>query len=61
MWGWTKEPVGASRVAGVDSSKIDLETFIPNGMVWNMTYDPAAGTGEVGTVTEEELWGRLET
>ena len=61
VWGLTKEPVGRGQAESLvfDSSKIDLNTPIPNGMVWNMTYDPAALAGEVGTVTEEELWGRL--
>ena len=61
VWGWTKEPVGRGQAESLvfDSSKIDLNTPIPNGMVWNMTYDPAALAREVGTVTEEELWGRL--
>jgi mannonate dehydratase len=37
-----------------------LETPMPNGMVWNMVYDPAASKGFVPTITHEELWQRLE-
>ena len=61
VWGWIKEPAGRGQAESLvfDSNKIDLNTPIPNGMVWNMTYDPNALPGEVGTVTEEELWGRL--
>ena len=32
---------------------------IPNGMVWNMVYDPNA-TGVLPPMTHEELWRRLE-
>jgi mannonate dehydratase len=35
------------------------ETPIPNGQVWNMTYDVDAPAGTVGTVTSEQLWSRL--
>jgi mannonate dehydratase len=31
---------------------------IPNGMVWNMVYDPEAPAGSLGKVTSEELWQR---
>jgi mannonate dehydratase len=37
-----------------------VETPIPNGMVWNMVYDPDAPAGSIGTVTQEQLWTRLE-
>lgn len=32
---------------------------MPNGMAWNMVYDPAAPPGNVPAATHEELWGRL--
>lgn len=32
---------------------------MPNGMVWNMTYDPGAPAGTVPGITSEELWSRL--
>jgi mannonate dehydratase len=36
------------------------ETPIPKGMVWNMVYDPSAlGSGDIGTVTSEQMWQRL--
>lgn len=31
---------------------------IPNGEVWNMTYDPNAPDGYIPCVTHEELWDR---
>ena len=32
---------------------------MPNGMVWNMVYDPHAPPGTVPPVSHEELWRRL--
>jgi mannonate dehydratase len=36
-----------------------LDTPMPNGMVWNMVYDPQAAKGTVPAITSEELWRRL--
>ena len=33
---------------------------IPNGMVWNMSYDMEAPKGYIKNVSREELWQRLE-
>jgi mannonate dehydratase len=33
---------------------------VPNGMVWNMVYDPNAPPGVVRSATSEELWQRLK-
>lgn len=32
---------------------------IPNGMVWNMVYDPSAPPGHLPSITHDELWRRL--
>lgn len=37
-----------------------LDTPMPNGMVWNMVYDPHASGGNVPPVAREELWRRLK-
>lgn len=37
-----------------------LEEPMPQGMVWNMVYDPAAPKGFVPPATSEELWQRLD-
>jgi mannonate dehydratase len=39
---------------------LDQETPIPQGMVWNMVYDPSAPNEPMKPVSHEELWGRLE-
>jgi mannonate dehydratase len=33
---------------------------IPNGMVWNMVYNPGAAPGVLPPMTHEELWRRLD-
>ena len=37
-----------------------LDEPMPNGMVWNMVYDPNAPKGFVPPITPDELWRRLE-
>lgn len=34
-------------------------TPIPNGMIWNMVYDPDAPPGNIPSITAEQLWQRL--
>ena len=36
-----------------------LDEPMPNGMVWNMVYDPNAPKGFVPPITPDELWRRL--
>jgi mannonate dehydratase len=61
VWGWTQGPTGRGGAVsvGFDAEKIDAQRPIPNGMVWNMTYDPSAPAGCVPEVSSEELWQRL--
>ncbi len=35
-----------------------LDVPIPNGMVWNMIYDPAAAPGHLPATTHDQLWQR---
>ena len=62
VWGWTRGPFGRGDAISVryDESKIDPQTPIPNGMVWNMIYDPDAPKGTVPRVPPAELWQRFE-
>jgi mannonate dehydratase len=62
VWGWTKGPFGrgGARALVYDESKIDKGTPMPNGMVWNMVYDPDAPPGVVPPVSSDEIWQRLE-
>ena len=61
VWGHVVGPYargGAESVAflGPDGPR---EEPIPNGQVWNMTYDAEAPEGVVGPVTSDQLWSRL--
>ena len=62
VWGWTKMPVGrgSAKALVYDESRIDPQTPMPNGMVWNMVYDPDAPEGAVPRVESDELWQRYE-
>lgn len=62
VWGWTRGPFarGGATSLRYDESAIDPDTPMPNGMVWNMVYDPEAGPGHVPPVSSEEIWQRLE-
>lgn len=62
VWGWTKGPFGRGGAVSVryDESKIDPQLPMPNGMAWNMVYDPDAPAGTVAPVSSTELWQRYE-
>ena len=62
VWGWTRGAYGRGGAISVryDENAIDHATPIPNGMVWNMVYDPEAPAGSVPPVSTEEIWDRLE-
>lgn len=47
---------GGAVCVGMDQSD---DTPIPNGMVWNMVYDPHAAPGTLPATTREQLWDRL--
>jgi mannonate dehydratase len=48
---------GGAITLGMDGPADDVP--IPNGMVWNMIYDPLAPSGSLPSITHEELWRRL--
>jgi mannonate dehydratase len=48
---------GHAESVGMDGGD---DTPLPNGMVWNMVYDPKAPPGVVPSATPEQLWRRLE-
>ena len=62
VWGWTKGPFGRGGAMAVryDESRINPQLPMPNGMVWNMVYDPDAPEGIVKPVDSEELWQRYK-
>lgn len=60
VWGWVTGPFARGGAESVGYLNNVQQTPIPNGMVWNMTYDSAAPAGTIGEVTREQLWSRLE-
>lgn len=61
VWGWTSgaDGRGQSMSVGFREQAVDAQRPIPNGMVWNMTYDPEAAPGFIPPVSREEMWERL--
>jgi mannonate dehydratase len=49
---------GGAITVGMDGPADDVP--IPNGMVWNMIYDPDAPAGSLPSITHAELWSRLQ-
>ncbi len=49
---------GGALCVGTDGP-VDDEP-IPNGVVWNMIYDPAAPAGSLPSISHEELWRRFQ-
>jgi mannonate dehydratase len=48
---------GGAESVGMDGR---VDTPIPNGVVWNMIYDPHAPPGTLASITHDELWRRLQ-
>ncbi len=48
---------GGAVSVGMDGAE---NTPVPNGMVWNMVYDPQAPQGVLPKISYKELWRRLE-
>ncbi len=49
---------GHALTVGMDGPADDEP--VPNGVVWNMTYDPTVPGGELPAISHEELWRRLQ-
>jgi len=59
VWGLTSVP--EARGGALTAAFLNPEQKpIPNGMVWNMVYDPDAPVGDIGTVSQEQIWQRAE-
>ncbi len=56
--GRVKAPIGrgGAEVVAMDGP---VDDPIPNGMIWNMVYDPSAPQGFLPPTTQEEFWGRF--
>lgn len=49
---------GGAVTVGMDGPADDVP--MPNGTVWNMTYEPQAAPGAVPSISHQELWSRLQ-
>jgi mannonate dehydratase len=62
VWGHHVGPFarGKAECVGFGGEGAPMETPIPNGQVWNMTYDPSVPPGYLPETTTDELWRRCE-
>jgi mannonate dehydratase len=61
VWGRVTGPFarGGAISVGYLEDKAPPQTPIPYGEVWNVRYRDDAPPGDIGTVTQEEIWERL--
>lgn len=57
--GRVKRPFARGGAMSVGMEGAD-QSPLPNGMVWNMVYDPRAPAGAVPPTSSDELWQRLK-
>lgn len=62
VYGWSKGPWarGNAVAVGYVEDKAPPEIPIPNGQIWNMTYNPNAPVGTVPPADEATIWDRLQ-
>jgi len=62
VYGWTKGPWarGEASAVGYVEELAPPPSPIPNGQIWNMTYQADAPSGTVAAVDEATVWARLE-
>ncbi|MAG36746.1 MAG: D-mannonate dehydratase, partial [Dehalococcoidia bacterium] len=62
VWGRTQGAFarGGAQSTGYIEDTAPPQDPIPYGTIWNRVYDPSAPAGDIGTVTGDQLWGRLE-
>ncbi len=61
VWGWNSGPYGRGGAKSIrfDSDRIDIDTPIHKGVVWNMQYTNTVEAGcYIDPVSEQELWDR---
>ena len=51
---------GGAETVGMNGLDESSTTPVPNGMVWNMIYDPDAPAGALPEISHDELWRRLD-
>ncbi len=61
VWGWQRGPFarGDAHSVGFDAARVDPDTPLPDGLVWNMRYRPARPGAAPVRVSSDALWQRL--
>lgn len=61
VWGRVRGPFarGGAESVGYLEDQAPPQDPIPYGMAWNTVVDENAPEGNIGTITEDELWARL--
>lgn len=61
VWGWQRGPFarGKAQSVGFDSTRIDPDLPLSDGLVWNMRFRPAKLGATPIRVSNDELWQRL--
>jgi mannonate dehydratase len=61
VWGRAQGPWarGGAKSVGYIEDQAPPQDPIPNGTVWNTVYDPEAPHGDIGRVSQEQLWSRF--
>ena len=62
IWGRVAGPYarGGAESVGFLGKDGPPDTPLPKGQVWNMIYDEEAPAGDIGPVSAEQMWQRLE-
>lgn len=62
VFGWTRGPYarGGAQSVAFGMEPVDPDMPLPDGLVWNMRYRPAVDGAAPVTVSNEQLWDRLE-
>lgn len=62
VWGWRKAHVarGGAKTVVCNLSDAEAATPIPDGMIWNMRYRDAVPGAAPLSVSDDELWQRLD-
>jgi mannonate dehydratase len=62
VWGRVTGPWarGGAKSTGWVEELAPAQEPIPNGTIWGTVYDKDAPAGNIGTITQEQLWSRFE-
>lgn len=61
VWGWVAGPFarGGAESVGYEAERAPEETLVPIGQLMNVVYAEDAPEGNIGTVSEQQLWSRV--